>query len=239
MKKRVFASLLIFLMFSAGTSSCKLKNFGYKEILLKAKPYSGTKASHSEINSARRIIKERVGELNLLAAVKIKGSSHIIVRLKGRRDFLAKLTGDRMTLSVCNKKDVDQVVAIAKKRGLLEFKPVKREEGKEMILGPTVMTGGVEDAHVGYDELEKPKINIEFTSKGSKQFDEVAKEYYQQQLAIIIDGTVMSAPTIQATEFYGRAEIVGEFSLEEAKQLASVLETGELPVKLEVEKIKD
>jgi preprotein translocase subunit SecD len=55
-----------------------------------------------------------------------------------------------------------------------------------------------------------------------------------QLLAIVLDGTVESAPRVSEQIAGGRAEITGRFTLAEAKNLALVLQTGALPVELKV-----
>lgn len=67
-------------------------------------------------------------------------------------------------------------------------------------------------------------IFLDFTSEGAKRFDEIANENYQRQLAIIMDGKVLSTPTLQARTYGGTASISGRFSAEEARDLSSALE---------------
>lgn len=55
-----------------------------------------------------------------------------------------------------------------------------------------------------------------------------------RQLAIVLDGTLHSAPVIRQAIYGGRAEITGAFTLEEAKHLAGVLRAGVLPCAVEV-----
>ncbi|MDP3013260.1 MAG: protein translocase subunit SecD, partial [Candidatus Subteraquimicrobiales bacterium] len=69
---------------------------------------------------------------------------------------------------------------------------------------------------------------------GARKFDEVAKKFFGNRLAIVLDGEIISAPVIQATEFRGKAQITGKFTADEARELVLVLKTGALPVELEV-----
>jgi preprotein translocase subunit SecD len=59
-----------------------------------------------------------------------------------------------------------------------------------------------------------------------------------RQLAIELDGEVISAPTVQQPEFTGSVQISGAFSEKEARNLARVLNSGSLPVKLETEAVQ-
>ena len=59
-----------------------------------------------------------------------------------------------------------------------------------------------------------------------------------RQLAIVLDGEVISAPTVQQPSFTGSVEITGSFSEKEARNLARVLNSGSLPVKLVTQDVK-
>jgi protein-export membrane protein SecD len=76
----------------------------------------------------------------------------------------------------------------------------------------------------------KPEVGIEFDGEGSKVFAQLTKENIGKQIAIFLDGRVISAPTVQAEITDGKAVITGNFSLDEAKKLAQRLNEGALPV---------
>jgi len=115
---------------------------------------------------------------------------------------------------------------------------------------PPVMTGdAVKSARAGFDsQTGKPNVLIDFTSEGGKQFQEVTRELYRtgllkqepQQFAIVLDNVMESDPMIDYTDptlrdgISGGAEISGgNMTVQESKDLAFVLNTGALPVKLE------
>lgn len=74
-------------------------------------------------------------------------------------------------------------------------------------------------------------VSLEFDSKGRRKFADVTGKNIGQQLAIILDDVVYSAPVIQS-RIDGDAIITGHFSLEEARQLQNVLNAGSLPAPL-------
>jgi protein-export membrane protein SecD len=76
----------------------------------------------------------------------------------------------------------------------------------------------------------KPEVGIEFDAEGTKLFSDLTKENIGKQIAIFLDGQVISAPTVQTQITDGKAVITGNFTLEEAKQLAQRLNEGALPV---------
>jgi protein-export membrane protein SecD len=76
----------------------------------------------------------------------------------------------------------------------------------------------------------KPEVGIEFDSEGTKLFGQLTKDNIGKQIAIFLDGQVISAPTVQSEITDGKAVITGNFSLDEAKKLAQRLNEGALPV---------
>ena len=81
-------------------------------------------------------------------------------------------------------------------------------------------------------------INVSFNEEGASLFDEMAAANYERSVAIVLDGVVESAPTINATEFNGQAVISGSFDEAEAKNLALVLRFGALPVEFERDDVR-
>ncbi|MEI6650365.1 MAG: protein translocase subunit SecD [Candidatus Moraniibacteriota bacterium] len=76
----------------------------------------------------------------------------------------------------------------------------------------------------------KPQVAIQFDDEGAKLFADITKRNVGKPLAIFLDGTVVSAPTVQNAILDGRAVITGNFTLEETKQLVQRLNEGALPV---------
>ena len=73
------------------------------------------------------------------------------------------------------------------------------------------------------------QVSIEFTATGTRIFGEVTEQNVARDLAIILDGTLYSAPRINERIPGGRAVITGQFTVEEARDLAIVLRAGALP----------
>jgi preprotein translocase subunit SecD len=103
-----------------------------------------------------------------------------------------------------------------------------------LVFKQTLMTGDrLKEAKVGIDDRNRPDIIISFDSKGAEIFDRITGENVGKQLAIILDGAVHSAPTIDERISGGTARITGGFTHEEAKNLAIVLrESLPAPVKI-------
>ena len=79
-----------------------------------------------------------------------------------------------------------------------------------------------------------PSVGIEFNSDGSKLFADITKANVGKRVAIYLDGVVISAPTVREEIRDGRAEISGNFSVNEAKTLVRNLNLGALPVKIDL-----
>ena len=79
------------------------------------------------------------------------------------------------------------------------------------------------------------QVSLEMNSEGAKKFDQLAADHYQERFAILLDGEVQSAPSINARYFGGKAMISGgRMGEQEARNLASVLENPlQTPVSIE------
>lgn len=79
-----------------------------------------------------------------------------------------------------------------------------------------------------------PTVSISFNSEGKDLFATLTRENLDKTIAIYLDGTVISAPVVQSEITNGEAVITGNFSLDEAKELAQRLNAGALPVPVEL-----
>jgi preprotein translocase subunit SecD len=96
---------------------------------------------------------------------------------------------------------------------------------KQVLLDGSLLV----DARVEFDQYQQPQVGIEFNRKGAHIFDRITGENIKKRLAIVLDNTVYSAPVIQDRIAGGKAVITGNFSMNEAKDLAIALRAGSLP----------
>ncbi len=82
--------------------------------------------------------------------------------------------------------------------------------------------------------ISEPSVLLNFDSEGAKRFGEITKNNVGSQLAIFLDGTLLSDPFIRQAIFDGRASIEGGFTAEEARSLATSISFGALPVPIEL-----
>ncbi len=99
-----------------------------------------------------------------------------------------------------------------------------------LVYTTAVLTGDVlQDARVNYTEFNDTYVGITFGSKGAKEFGRVTTKNVGKFMAIVLDGTIYSAPRINEPIRGGRAQITGNFTTDEANDLAIVLRAGALP----------
>jgi preprotein translocase subunit SecD len=124
---------------------------------------------------------------------------------------------------------------------ILFEKKVNRETGVVrkipiLLKKQALLTGDLlSDAKVNIDtRFSEPYVSLSFNAAGAKIFEEVTGANVKKRLAIILDNTVYSAPVIQEKISGGSAQITGNFTMEEAKDLSIVLKAGALPVPLKM-----
>jgi protein-export membrane protein SecD len=77
-------------------------------------------------------------------------------------------------------------------------------------------------------------VRLEFNDEGKKLFGDITSKNVGKPIAIFLDGKVISAPTVQTAITDGTAIITGNFTVDEAKQLATRLNSGALPVPIQL-----
>lgn len=114
------------------------------------------------------------------------------------------------------------------------------------VLGPEVLTGeSVKNASAGSESNQSGQatghyaVNLEFDDRGGKVFGEMTAALFggegaTQQFAIVLDSVVISAPQVQAPTS-GSSSITGNFSSDQAQELASQLKFGALPLEFDVQ----
>ncbi len=122
---------------------------------------------------------------------------------------------------------------------------------EKYVLGPVELTGGEIDTATSTAELRPQTgtptgafvVDIKFTSEGARIFDQIAGRLYEltgdrNRFAMVLDGSVISAPSVNNRQYGGQAQISGGnpgFSQESAELLANQLQFGALPLTLEVQ----
>jgi preprotein translocase subunit SecD len=96
----------------------------------------------------------------------------------------------------------------------------------------SLITGrDLKSARVGVDESNRPQINFALNATATDRFSRETQRNIGRQLAIVLDGTVYSAPTIQS-KLGSDNRITGRFTTQEADELSKILKAGALPATL-------
>ncbi|MCF7835974.1 MAG: protein translocase subunit SecD [Candidatus Marinimicrobia bacterium] len=158
---------------------------------------------------------------------------------------------NRLIVELPGIKEISQAVALIGETPYLEFKTQRPQEETDEILKaqeneqrlnedpyfiPSALTGRyLKRANLDFDQTTyQPQISIEFTKEGSDIFAQVTKDNVGKPLAIYLDGAPISAPNVREEITGGRAQITGEFTAQEAKTLVSRLNSGALPIPIEL-----
>ena len=91
------------------------------------------------------------------------------------------------------------------------------------------------DARPTLGDFGSYQVNLSFNAEGAKAFCDATTEHTNDLMAIVLDGTVYSAPNINEPICGGSAQITGNFNAQTATQLAVVLRCGSLPVDINIE----
>ena len=90
--------------------------------------------------------------------------------------------------------------------------------------------GSVTDARVQYGNSGgAPEVSMTMNAEGANVWARMTKDNIGRQIAIVLDGMVYSYPNVQSEISGGSSQITGDFTLEEAEDLANVLKSGKLP----------
>jgi len=114
--------------------------------------------------------------------------------------------------------------------------PITSEEEEQLLMDPYFQPSELTGQYLkGAQLVSDPQtyqwtVSLEFNNDGSKLFEELTKKNIGKRLAIYLDGAIISAPTVQEAISGGKAQITGDFSVTEAKELVQRLNAGALPV---------
>jgi len=104
------------------------------------------------------------------------------------------------------------------------------------LVGPVLLTGDkLAKAGAGYDSNGRIMVSLSFKQEGAGIFEDITRNNIGEQLAIVLDEEIKSAPSLGVVISGGDAVIEGINSLDEAQDIALVLQTGALPINLIIE----
>jgi len=190
----------------------------------RALPSEGQPVSPDGLATIRTIIENRINRYGVAEPiVQTQGSDRIVVEIPG----------------VTNEQEVRDLIGST---GQLEFVEVPPARSQEVLPGQrippdleSILTGRhIAKAVAGFTQTNERAVDVTLTEEGARIFDDYAARHFGEQFAIVLDGIVESAPTINATRFGGQAQISGGFASQaEVNALVTVLSYGALPNAIE------
>ena len=97
-------------------------------------------------------------------------------------------------------------------------------DGVSPVLGGDVIT----DARQDFSQVGGNEISMTMNTEGAREWKEITKNNVHKCIAIVMDNVVYSAPVVNGEIAGGRSSITGDFTLDEAKDLANILKSGKL-----------
>jgi len=108
------------------------------------------------------------------------------------------------------------------------------EEGRVLLTGMDVQTARLSSQPDQFTNINRSVVGLEFTSEGARLFEEATGANVGRIIYIVMDDTILSAPVVNARITGGSAVITGNFTPEEAENLAADIRAGSLPFGLDV-----
>ena len=189
---------------------------------------------------ALEVIRNRIDEFGVKEpSIQIQGKDSILVQLPGvvDRERVLKIIGQTAFLEFKLVEDDEKKLKQALEGNIPEGYELKYLDDKPLLLKSEASIKGSDlaTATSTFDSNMFPIVTLKFNNEGTKRFAKVTKENVGRRLAIVLDGVVKSAPVIREPILSGDAQITGDFTVQEAQDLALVLRAGALPAPLKIE----
>ena len=136
---------------------------------------------------------------------------------------------DRITVEIPGVTDANKILEDLGKPGSLEF----QDESGNVVLDGSDIAGA--DGGVTEDQTTGSKqyvVELTLTKDGTTKFAEATAANLKKRISIVYDGETISSPVVQSVISDGKAQISGQQSIEEAKELASIIRIGSLKLEL-------
>ena len=192
------------------------------------------------METATEVIRTRIDEVGTKEPTIVRqGDDRIVVQVPGLDDpqALKQLLGQtaKLEFRMVDMQADQEDVAAGKARIGSEILPMADGTGAIAVRRSGGIAGDtLTNAQQSFDENNQAIVNIAFDSEGGKKFARLTQENVGKPFAIVLDGKVISAPTIEEPILGGQSRISGSFTVESANQLAIALRSGALPVDLKV-----
>lgn len=195
------------------------------------------------LNKTMEIVRKRIDEQGTKElSIQKSGKSRIVLQMPGVQnpEYVKNLLGRtaKMTFHIVDDKLPDVAEGEHKKMSLRSVYLPMSVRGKAgrfytAVYKKAVVNGAnLIDAHVDYGQNGEVVVAFKFNDVGTEEFAVATRKNIGKRLAIVLDNQIISAPNIQTSIPGGSGIITGNFSLEEANDLAILLRSGALPAPL-------
>ena len=216
-------------------------NFTAEKVHVELKPEAIEKTKKHAIDQAIETIRNRLDQFGLSEPLVAKqGDGSILVELAGiksaedeqrARELISRAA--RLELMAVDEERAGRVYAMtpeeAAEYGDVILEDVKNPKIKYLVKEIPVIEGDMlTDAHVGFDQNNRPVIDFTLNAEGAEIFGDFTGKNVGKRLAIVLDGKVYSDPRINERIGGGSGQISGNYTVVEAKDLAIALRSGAL-----------
>ncbi len=230
---------------------------GGLSVVLSAQSTDGEDVTKEDMEKSRSIIESRVNALGASeATVAVQGNDQILVQIPGATDTEKALstigktgklefaradsfTNEEDQTAITNGTYIQQSTVSDEfgnsfKTGKTTYRSVTSGTYTPLITGENITRVTVDKAS---DTSQYYSVNITLDSAGTQAFADATRELAPDkgQIVIILDNQIQSAPAVQSEITGGQVSITGNYTLEEAQSLQTVLESGSLPVSFHYE----
>lgn len=189
------------------------------------------------VEQSLEIVRRRIDELGTKEPqIQQQGTDRIVIQLPGVQDpsEIKAIMGKtaKMTFHLVDEETSPQAAQMGKLSP--DSMLVTGDETGYIVLKRRVVVSGanLDSAKGAYDERGNPAVSFSFKAAGAKEFATATRENVGRRLAIMLDGKVISAPTINSPITGGQGIITGNFTVQSANDLALLLRSGALPAPL-------
>ncbi|MBO4583256.1 MAG: protein translocase subunit SecD [Alphaproteobacteria bacterium] len=187
------------------------------------------------------IVRRRIDALGTKEpSIQSQGGKYILVQLPGvdNPEHIKELIGKtaKMTFHLVNENVTPEQLASGVAPAGTEFLPYMESPWSSVPVYSRIEVSGesLKDSQADFDQNNMPVVTTVFDATGARRFAKLTTEHVNERFAIVLDGKVLSAPTIREPIPGGRGQISGGFTLQGAKDLAVLLRSGALPAPLQV-----
>ena len=189
------------------------------------------------LQQSLEIIRQRVDQVGVAEpSIQRVGSDRIVVQLPGLQDpaHLRQLLGSTAKMTFHMVADADPNATPPP--GVTIMPDSKNPQIRYPIEDQVALSGErLTDARAGFDQrTNEPIVSFKFDSLGARQFAEITTKNVNRPFAIVLDGKVLSAPTIREPITGGSGQISGSFTVQDSVVLSALLRAGSLPAPLTV-----